>query len=361
MNGMIDGRANEILNSFSSFDSGENILRFKSIDDCLGNAKTRFLGSGYRRVDHRINDIRVNDGDEFAGARAVATVRYPADWSHKSDDVELRPHLSSIDAMILGLQLVEAYLTHAHGLDGPQRRRMWPRRITLKAGNSPQENLHRFGIDVERIAATVGTICQSSSRLRARLGTMKLDCDIEHDGIAHRDAAGSYQEISDLLGALEYQCLGAGSRSRRHVINDIDIDILGARANAAVLVENSGSRQFDTGMGAAYQPSLTVIDAFLVLAQLMQVLIYQTDDIDRAESNTLWLRKLDMEIAQPRQRSSGRHRAWTEINDGKILVLRGQPWRKADVTGGIGEITATMSVAHQLPDIAAGSTSGTET
>lgn len=352
MKGMVDSRENEVLNPSHFFDSGINRRRFRSIDNCLGRAEGRFLGSGYRKVEHYINDIRVNGEDECAGARAVATVGYPVDWSYKSGNVDLRPHLSSVDAMILGLQLVEAYLTHTHSLNGMQRRRMWPRRIILTAGCSPQENLHRFDIDVVRVAAATGTICRNSSRLRASLGTMKLDCDIEHDGIGREDEAGSYHEISDLLGALERQCLGAGSRSRRLAISDVDIDITGGTADATVLVEASGCERFDAGMGAAYQPSLTAIDCLLALAQLTQAFVYQMDGIDRSESNTLWLRRLDMEVAGPRQRLSGRHQAWIGIDEGKILSLRGQPWRKASVTGGLGGIKATLSVAHQLPDTA---------
>jgi hypothetical protein len=321
----------------------ESRRRFGSIDECLGPAERRFFGSGYRRVSRRIHDISVHDG-----AQARATLDYPEDWSRKDEDTELRPHLSSVDAMVLGLALGEAYLIHAHGLDGRQRRRMWPRRVELKAGTAPQEELTGFGIEVARTAAVgAGTVCANVSALRARLGAMKVSCDIEHDGAAEEQAPGFYAAAGDLLGAAEEECVGAGHHDRRHVVTNVDIDAEGGRFGADVVVEPGNAE--GSGMGAAYQPSLTMVDGLLVMAQLAQALLYEIDVVDRDRSNTMWLRNLRMEVAGPRQPLSGPCRAWAEINDSKVLTLRGRSWRKVDVAGRLAGISVSGSIAHELP------------
>lgn len=323
---------------------------FASIDDRLGSAERRFFGSGYRHVRHRLDDIRVSAGSEQGSATARATVEYPPDWSRKAGHTALRPHLSSVDAAVLGLELAEVYLTHAHRLDRTQRRRIWPRRVGIKAGGAPQENLIGFDVEVARTAVVpTATVCQRTSRLRARLGNMRVSCDIEHDGTAGGHPAGRYESADELLGDAERQCVGAGFRSRRHAIRDVDIDVHSGRIDATVVMERPDAARFAEGMGAAYQPATTAIDGLLVVAQLGQALLYETDRMDRDASNPLWLRNLEMETAHPRPLSSGPCRASLVIRAGRLLHLRDQPWRTADVTAWFGGIRFSGSIAHQLP------------
>src|ERR1700759_3650313 len=91
-------------------------LQFSSIDDYLGPGAARFFGSGYRRVSYGWNGLEVGD-PSGSSMRAAGAVVYPADWSRKRDAVQLRPHLSTIDAMILGTSSAELCLVRQHGLD----------------------------------------------------------------------------------------------------------------------------------------------------------------------------------------------------------------------------------------------------
>jgi len=109
--------------------------RYASIDDILGPAAQRFFGDGHRRVRQMLRNVTV-DGDGRGGhrVRGCASVSYPADWSVKSVSDELRPHLSSIDALLLAVALGECYLTHARGLDPKQRRRS-PAKFSRRSGS----------------------------------------------------------------------------------------------------------------------------------------------------------------------------------------------------------------------------------
>jgi len=94
-------------------------LTYARIDDCLGDESTRFFGAGHRRARHTVRDVTVVPAGRGDGAvTATVDVTYPADWSKKVDGVDIRPHLSSIDTLLLGVQLCEAYLVQAMALAG---------------------------------------------------------------------------------------------------------------------------------------------------------------------------------------------------------------------------------------------------
>ncbi|MGH8968103.1 MAG: AvrD family protein, partial [Actinomycetes bacterium] len=84
---------------------GHTPLLYRSIDDYLGPAQTRFFGHGYRRAQYRVADVTSTPADYAdPGVRATVTIDYPLDWSVKETDVDLRPHLSTVDMLVLGVQ-----------------------------------------------------------------------------------------------------------------------------------------------------------------------------------------------------------------------------------------------------------------
>jgi hypothetical protein len=92
--------------------------RYPTIDDALGPAATRFFGDGHRKVDHRLRGLTVETTSEgLPRIRGKADIAYPSDWSTKSESTELRPHVSSIDAVVLAAQLAERGLAHTLGLN----------------------------------------------------------------------------------------------------------------------------------------------------------------------------------------------------------------------------------------------------
>src|SRR5918997_1151469 len=110
-----------------------------SIDRYLAPAGERHFGDGFKRVTHEITDLVIGGIDGRGTIQATATLGYPEDWSRKSTG-SLRPHVSSIDGLLLVVELAEACLTHRYGLDREQRRRMWLRSLEMRAA-APQEEL----------------------------------------------------------------------------------------------------------------------------------------------------------------------------------------------------------------------------
>jgi hypothetical protein len=336
-------------------------LSYPSIEDYLGPADKRFFSRGFRRSEHEVSGLLLTPGPEpAAGAMALATVRYPPDWSTKAVGTDLRPHLSTVDALILGAQLAEAHLAFAYGLDDRARAAMWLRRVSLRAGAAPQEDL----IDLPCSAKLRGTTpAQEGDALLSvydcSVGVMRVTCEIEHPAastadraVAHGEAGGarSHATLEDALGPAHERYYGAGYKSRQHGVEDVRVDMGELRSAGTVRIEPAGSfPDLTAGIEGQYQPSLSMIDCFVVNLQLAQVLMYEMDSIARQDTNTLWMIKTRLDAERPRRPFGDSVPAQAQITARPLVPLRGGMWRNVDVSAQCGGVTLRSSFAHELP------------
>ncbi|RZS44443.1 avirulence D protein (AvrD) [Herbihabitans rhizosphaerae] len=317
-------------------------LRLNSVDDYLGPAETRFFGNGYRRAEYDVGDIAV-DG---AGVRSTVGVRYPVDWSRKAAG-DLRPHLSTVDMLVLGVQLCEVHLAAA-GLDADARRRAWLRKITLRAGTRPQEELdglHGAATLRERHTARDEAV----SVYDCAIGTMRARCEIVHPRV-DEGAAGTFRSIEEAVGEAGGRFYGDGFRRRSHRISDVVVDLDGRRSSARLRIAQDG--RVSDGIDGAYQPSVSLIDCFVGNLQLAQVMMYEMDAVKRSDSNTLWMLKTVLESSGPRRPWSGEIATEAAITRKQLLPLRGGVWRSVDIEAKCGGVELRSSFAHELPDYA---------
>jgi hypothetical protein len=169
-----------------------------SIDDHLGAGSGRYFGAGYRRVEHQVHSVVVDHDTSSISAGAV--VGYPADWSTKSSRRKLVPHLSTIDAAVLSVVLAESHLTAAFALSDEQRRAMWLRRLVIKAGVAPQEQLEGFQISARHRETAERPDGTALSILDCQLGGLRTRAEIVHERRAVIGASGRTALPDDLLG-----------------------------------------------------------------------------------------------------------------------------------------------------------------
>lgn len=328
-------------------------LSLSSIDDYLGPGETRFFSRGYRRTDALVDDVVITPTDDAErDVQATVTVEYPSDWSKKKSGVDLPPHLSTVDMLVLGTQLSEAYLAHTYGLAEPTRRNMWLRRVTLKAGSTPQEEL--AGMPAQVTCRETEAVPDSPDRflsvLDCSVGVMQARCEIEHPIIQRVATAGSYGSIEDILGAAAPRYYGEGFKFRRQLIEDVQVDMDQLRAGAAVQIEpTQQGHPAGEGIEGAYQPSVSLVDCFVVNLQMAQVLMYEMDSLTRENSNTLWMIQTILEAEHPDRPPVAPMEARTAIAAKHRLKLRGGTWRNADIEGELGGVTMRASFAHALP------------
>ncbi|MFI8518807.1 AvrD family protein [Streptomyces sp. NPDC085481] len=342
--------------------TGQQIL-LKSIDDYLGPSETRFFSRGYQRAEYRVRNVIVTPAEApDAGVRATVDVGYPADWSRKKDGTDLRPHLSTVDALVLGVQLAELHLAHGYGLDAAARTRMRLHKVVLRAGGAPQEEL----ADIPLAARLVRT--EDLPGLPARhltvhdctVGNLRVRTEIEHDIVTRAVEEARHESLEHALGPAERRFWGDGFKRRRHLIDDVrvDMDSLSAQADVHFAPEAEPARE---GIEGAHQPSVSLVDAFVVNLQLVQVLMYELDGVSRAESNTLWMMQTVLESAPvPAELPDHPDRsrlARATLTGKRLLPLRGGIWRSVEVKAELAGVALRCGFAHELPPEAAASAS----
>jgi len=309
------------------------------------------FGAAMRRAQHQVGDIEIKPGEDGAGEiHAVATITFPK-WSGTSL-AEARPHLSTLDALVLGLQLAESYLVHSRSLTGAQRRAGWVRRIDLRAGTAPQEDLG----EVPLRARLLHTIEQEGGRavsaFDCRVGTIEVSCEIEHAAGQLWPETGVYAGIEEILGPPQTRYYGAGWRSRTLAVRDIGLQLPELQADADFAVVPVPDDPAREGLGADYQPTESAIDAVLGLGQLAQALLYELDGIDPQRGAAIRMRRISGHCGRPGIPASSAFLGVAKITRTSLVTISGTTWRTAELRTAFGGMTGTCSFVLQLPDCA---------
>lgn len=348
----------------------EKSIFFECIDEILGPKEDRFFGKGFGKIVHNVSDINIKsnflgeyitvndmkvkiDSNIKGYVQAKGTLAYPNDWSQKLDDVELKPHLSTIDALILSAQLNEIYLIHRYNLDDTERKKMWLRRCTISAGSSPQENLGSFDIYTFHIETNDSSesLCSNISIFESHIGALTVRSEIEHPSKDICTENIHFNRSIDILGDPNKRYYGNAYKFSEHAINKVKINIKDETVESLIKINQTNNEFLPSdGIEAAYRPSISMIDCIILSGQIAQAFLYSLDDISRAESNTLWMRKVTIESTTPYQ-SCDSFISSTRVLKSSLLNVKGEYWRIANMAGEFRGIKINYSVAHELPII----------
>ncbi|MCX4844623.1 AvrD family protein [Streptomyces sp. NBC_00893] len=334
-------------------------LALASVDDYLGPSDKRFFAAGYRRAEHTVECVSVTAADaEAPGVSASVTVDYPSDWSKKKDEIDIPPHLSSIDVLVLAAQLAEAHLTHAFGLDDRQRAALRLRRVRLSAGSTPQEELADLPAEA-RLLSTRPLDEEPGTCLSVydcRIGQMRARCEVEHVKGAAAVSEATFGSLEDLLGPAGLRYYGTGfTRDRQH-IDTVRADLTELSAGAGVTLSRAPETPPATaGVEGMLRPAPSMVDCFVTNLQLAQILMYEMDAVRRSDSNTLWMLRtvLDSSKAGQPPAEDTSLPLHTRVTGKHLLPLRGGIWRNVEIAGAFGGISLRCSLAHELPPAAA--------
>ncbi|MFI7601254.1 AvrD family protein [Actinoplanes sp. NPDC049681] len=319
--------------------------RVGHVDDYLGPAAERYFGSGYKRVSQRIADLAWLPGPDLpAGGHAEVT--YPDDWSSKNRGLASPIHLSTIDALVLSQRLVETYLQSGLGLTSDQVSRAWLRRYTMRPGSQPHTDVHSVPLRIGLGESRPGARGWVSTEFVCVVGGIKVRCHVEHE-------VGRSPERAEPLSPVTAPYHGGGYRFRTHEIGDIIVLPEQRSLVATVDVRNGAETGAGAGeLGAAYQPAITLVDATIVYAQVAQVLMYSLDGLRRDETDTLWMRSVDMARSGPGPALSGPVFCDSQVTRSSILDFAGGRWRVSTMKGIFADTTVTHALGHRLPPAA---------
>ncbi|MGW1978219.1 AvrD family protein [Streptomyces sp. NPDC001889] len=332
-----------------------NNLFYGSLDSCLGPGTTRFFGSGYKRVVQNLSAI-ISDGSAEPGALITArgTLTYPRDWSRKSGAGELRPHLSSIDALVLAATLAEVQVNRAFGLTAGEARRTWLRQADVRAGSSPHEDLDDFPVEGRLLSVDGPTGARSarSSTFDCRIGGLRVRVTLAHEaGSGRVTGPAAYTDTASALGPPGARHYGEGYKNRDQHADRVHVDLDRNRVRGRQRVVAPGETDGENlGAETAYGPSVSLIDALVGVAQLAQVLLYAQDGLSRGSSNTLWMRRFVIRTENPARPLGRSFTPTVHIAKSRLIDLAGESWRAAELAvDDFSGIRGQCSLAHRLP------------
>ncbi|WP_167406456.1 AvrD family protein [Amycolatopsis thailandensis] len=319
--------------------------RFASIDDQLGPRADRYFGDGFKRVSHRITDAVLDPRDSSIAAHA--RLQYPIDWSSKATGPDRTPHVSSLDVAALAVQLADLYFTATFGLTDEQRRDLTIRRLTVKAGRSPQEQLADVPMAAQRVV-TKNDSDAAVTRFTGHVGGLATLCEVVHPRDLHAQVSGPRELLAgESLGDPARRYFGSGFQTRDHELRDVLVAENHTVVSATARI--TGDQIHPRGIAGRYQPAITLIDGMIVLAQLAQSLLYDLDDIDRGDSNTLWLRNIDVVGPPPHQRLGMPFRTSASVTRTGLVAFAGGTWRTSSWRALFSGLQFQFRLAHELP------------
>lgn len=327
-------------------------VHYETIDDYLGSSEKRFFGSGFKRVEHYVRDVSLSSPQPGVPGRlrARASLVCPPEWSRKGE-IDQRPHLSTVDAVVLSAQLSEALLNGTHSLDAAQKRQSWLRRVEIRAGSVPIENLDDLALEAVLSESQEDGSGARYSTFDCKIDTMKVRCEIVHAHAVASSQSSTHASLDEMLGEAVHRPYGAAFKSRKQDIRNVsvDVDSLSAQADVQILTVDDG-HTVDEGLEADYWPSVSMIDCFVTSLQLGQTLLYGLDGVERSASNTLWMRKTVLESSSPCRPASVPFVASVSLVNSQLIEVGGGVWRTADVTGSCHGIQLRCAVAHLMED-----------
>ena len=327
--------------------------RFASYDDILGPRGMRYFGDGYRHVGHHLSDVSaagsLTDDCDYT---AVAKLTYPSGWSTKSCPT-LVPHLSSIDTIVLAATMCERVLIRTHSLSDQEASRMWVRHVTVRAGMKPELDL--TSVPVRAIASRPpgGTSAddERETTFRFEVGALAGVIVVRHTARPSPDRASSPPPIA----------VPSPASSRRHFYldgvkdqtlsaSDIVLDDACEHITARHEISTTCSAGTEyTGADAAYAGSTSIVQGVIGAAQLAQTLLYQLDSVDRRESNTLWMKRIELDADRADRPCSPPFPVAAELRRKSLIEHAGGQWRRASIAiTEFNGLTGSCDLVHRL-------------
>ncbi|MGN7948752.1 AvrD family protein [Microbacterium sp. 22215] len=322
------------------------------MSELLGDADQRYFGDGYRAVQQDLRNLRLRHVPG-SGWRIEASLalRYPDSWSTKSGQANRSPHLSTLDAFVVAAQLAEAMLVGGRGLEPAQRPWVWLHRALIRAGAKAVEELDEIDVSGQMSVGQPldNPLLSNSQTFTAKftIGALRVELDLVAPAGESRDVGESFPDIDDLLGAKKDRYYGEGFKRDRLTIGD---GWLSDDTTIQVPVTRTrGTKSAD--IGSAYTVSPTFVNCILGQAQVSQLMLYSLDHIDRATSDNLWMRHVELVSDGPDLHSANEFVAEAQVIRTRLIPMSHRTWRVTDFSGRFGPISARYNLAHALPEL----------
>ena len=293
--------------------------RYEPLDAVLGPSDQRYFGAGYRDVAYDVSGVML--GNTLRGAGALG---YPQDWSVGTRGGPRTPHLSSVDAVVLPVMLLEKCMPSRELHD------LFISSIELRAGSRAWEKLEEVPVHSEISKAG------RHLNLRSVAGNIRVRITLTRHGKSFSAAAA---------GLSVYGRLFQSTRSDSLIRTDSVDDFLAGRHRM-----HFGRHRAARGVEAFAWPGPTVLDYLVVLGQMTQALVYTSAGVTRSTAGPLWMRTMRVERSTPPGPEDEFDSVARVVRD-RLLVRSGQRVHdvqvSASTTTGVNAVSALAYVEDE--------------
>lgn len=307
------------------------------IEDALGPAEKRYFGGGFKSTEYEVN-VTYHSGH----AMGVVAVNYHNGWSSKAADKIRKPHLSTLDASLIGGQVGCSLLRRRYSFSQPDCEQAWLRQIDIRAGNMAYEDLSAVPLKAQLVSSELDdtSLFGYLTKIEVTLGTMHVALVIDH-GLSNK--AESHAPGED-------HYFTNGFRQRDCHLSNISFEREASEVQADLSLKLASNRPAFGIMGA-YPRSLLAIEVLTSFAQLAQVLMYRLDNLSREQTNNLWMRSLSLYCPYPII-PRVKHRLALRCVRSSLLQRQSEQWRLTTVKALVSEhpeFRLTAKLCHSLP------------
>ena len=322
-----------------------SVQTFENITDYLGPPERRFFSAGYKRARYILGAAELDTTPETVRYRNALTVRYPSDWSTK-DAGDQRPHLSTVDALVIALRVCSQLLGRSDNTDNTS---VSLGKIVVSSGMAPQEDLTDIPVTAHLSTKAEPTGGSTAvGKFKCHVGSLKVtltldDCD--HPLAERREPT---LPVKDTPDATDYWM--DGFRTCTHDIRSVHLDTTDRTATAAVFLDMPDTLRRD--YGTLPSPKVPFVEGFVVSLQLAQMLIYEYDAMDRGSSNTLWMIRTTLKPALAAKPVDGIP-ARTRLTNVESVAVHGRTHRYVEFHSTVGDVEVAAQFAHDITHLAA--------
>ena len=293
-------------------------------DDILGDFEKRYFGAGHKRTNYKLKE-----GSECEKAEITHT----SNWSEKKGCL-IKPHLSTVDGIILSVMYVEKYMIDNMKFDVLDD--MFLYSFEIKSGTCAIEDLKDISIKIrnEKILSSEADFEVSVEGMIVRLRFRKVSVQSIYDECSKEQK--KYNYISEHLKGIKHNIFG--------------IEIDGDEITCTVSREKVDDYSY-TGIGSILSKSMSILEWLIVFSQMGQILAYDIDSIDRQNSETLWMKNVKAEIVNPVE-YKGNISVSGGVTKKSLLNIKSDNWRIFEMAGSSadGNVRFQGKIAHILPN-----------
>lgn len=265
-------------------------------NEILGDYNTRYFGAGHKNTFYCVDGCM--ERKEFY--EGVGQIEQVKTWSEKNN-VSLKQHLSTLDCIILATMLVEKYLISKRYNNISS---IFLYEFEVKSGNCSIEKLDEIKLMIKSFE-----LRSDELYFVVQVGNMQIK-------LLFRNSISKWKHKKKSkvnLEAVHY--FSNHLKDIRHDI--INVKYMEEELQCEVVRKKLYDRQYN-GVSALGIESTSILEWLVIFSQMSQILAYKYDDIERQNSNTLWMKSVKARILEE-QVAEASFQATGEITGAKIV------------------------------------------